>query len=804
MEQLRPIPFCNNRLHRSRTAALSFLLWVLILAFEARAGSIIREVYTGIGGVSVADLTNNPAYPGSPASVQVITDFFEAPINEADNYGQRMRGYLAAPVTGNYTFWISSDDGSTLYLSTDESTANKRAIASVSAWTASREWTKEPNQASALVPLTAGKRYYIEALMKEGGGGDNLAVRWQLPDGTIEEPIPASRIEGEIKPPVIAKQPQNVTVIEGGTASFTLTLDNLGTVGFQWYRNSQPVPNGTNQSLLLQNLQLGDSNSRFYCRATNGIGATNSTEAVLTVTPDQTAPAVLGATASGEGNIVSLLFSEPVEAGSATSAANYSINLGVQINSARLDAEGRTVILVTSPLTLGNTYQVTVNGVRDRATNPNAIAANTRANFTYDYTPLDVSQIRGTSEKPGPSSRRSGLAISEIMYHPAADPAGRNLQFIELYNSNDWPEDISGYRLSGPWDFVFPTNTTIGTLGYLVVAAVPADVKSAYGLSTVLGGFASGLPNDSATITLKNKRGAIMADATYGSKVPYPVAPDGTGHSLVMARPSYGGNDPRAWAQSLRLGGSPGVAEPNTLPAYRTVLINEYLAHTDPPDTDFIELFNYGTAALNLAGCILSDDASTNRFVIPAGISIPAKGFAVFTQDQLGFALNAAGESLFLRAPDGTVIDAVRFDAQENGVSSGRYPDGAPEFYRLAGKTPGTANSRIRNSVIVINELMYAPISGNSDDEYVELFNTGADALDLTGWRLNGGIAYTFPTNTTIPGGAYFVVARNTDRLRTNYPSIAAAQLFGNFSGKLSKAGERIALEMPDEVAIDG
>jgi hypothetical protein len=44
------------------------------------------------------------------------------------------------------------------------------------------------------IALTAGQRYYIEALQKDGGGGDHLAVGWQLPSGTLERPIPGTRL----------------------------------------------------------------------------------------------------------------------------------------------------------------------------------------------------------------------------------------------------------------------------------------------------------------------------------------------------------------------------------------------------------------------------------------------------------------------------------------------------------------------------------------------------------------------------------------------------------------------------------
>jgi hypothetical protein len=155
---------------------------------------ILREWWTGIGGASVPDLTSNAAYPASPSG-RGIASSFEAPTDWADNYGTRMRGWLTAPATGNYTFWIASDDGGELWLSTDANPANRTLVARVPGWTSSREWGKYPEQQSAPIPLAAGRRYFVEALQKEGGGGDNLAVRWQLPDATIEGPIPGSRLD---------------------------------------------------------------------------------------------------------------------------------------------------------------------------------------------------------------------------------------------------------------------------------------------------------------------------------------------------------------------------------------------------------------------------------------------------------------------------------------------------------------------------------------------------------------------------------------------------------------------------------
>ena len=103
------------------------------------------------------------------------------------------------------------------------------------------------------------------------------------------------------------------------------------------------------------------------------------------------------------------------------------------------------------------------------------------------YTPLDPGRIYGTSEPIGPSSRRGGLIISEIMYNPTNRPDTRELEYIEIYNTNPWFENIGGYRLSGEIDYVFPANTTIPAQSYLLVAPVPADIQAVYGV-TAMGG----------------------------------------------------------------------------------------------------------------------------------------------------------------------------------------------------------------------------------------------------------------------------------------------------------------------------
>ena len=779
------------------------------LPFMARGQSpgVLRDVWTGISGVTVADLTNSVNYPDY-SDIEEVLPNFEAPTDVMDNYGQRLMALVTAPQTGNYVFWIASDDGSTLFLSTNDQPGNKREIASVPGWTASREWTKYPEQQSASISLVAGQSYYIEALMKEGGGGDNLAVRWQLPNATFEEPIPGSRLQVYgLGPPQITQQPSDLTVTEGGTATFSVQLARSFGATYQWFRSGTNIPGATSSVYWFAPVKLGDNNAQFRCAITNSQGSTNTRNALLTVQADTTPPTISSVVNLGDPALITVLYSEPVEAASATNRLNYGINNGISVNSVSFAGDTQTVVLRTTPMSPGITYTLTVNNVRDRATTPNTIVSPTQRTFSLDYTPLDVNYVKGTSEPLGPSNRRSGLAISEIMYHPAARADGKNLEYLEVFNSNDWPEDLSGYRLTSAVDYTFPSNVVLAARSFLVVAAVPVDIQSVYAITNVFGPFTNNLPNGAAMIRLRNRSGGVLVESKYASDPPYPPAADGTGHSLVLARPSYGEGNPLAWATSEMIGGSPGRAEPTPANPYRTVLINELLTHTDPPELDYVELFNYSAQSVNLSGCFLSDDPNTLKFRIPDGTTIPARGFLVYDETQLGFRLAAEGQTVFLvNSNQNRAIDAIRFGPQTNGVSIGRFPDGAPDFRELSAKTPGTANSRPLLRDMVINEIMYDPISGDSDDEYVELYNRGSTPIDLGNhrnlgpYRLRGGISFSFPTNTIIPANGYVVVAKNAQRLLTNYLNLTTNNTFGNFSGSLANGGDRVTLTIPEDL----
>ena len=78
------------------------------------------------------------------------------------------------------------------------------------------------------------------------------------------------------------------------------------------------------------------------------------------------------------------------------------------------------------------------------------------------------------------------------------------------------------------------------------------------------------------------------------------------------------------------------------------------------------------------------------------------------------------------------------------------------------------------------------------DEEWIELYNRGAFAVNLTGWELGGGVEFNFPDGTTIPAGGYLVIARDAAALAAKHPAIT---ILGNYDRGLGNGGDLIVLE---------
>lgn len=149
---------------------------------------------------------------------------FTTPQNVADSYSRRLIGYIQPQVTGAYTFWVASDDDGRLFLSTDNSAANKVQIANVAGYTGYQSWDSQASQKSAAITLQAGNVYYMEVHHKEGGGGDHASVAWQGP-GISRQAIPASAMFPTFGAPAIAPSIAVTSPVQGADFAFGVSIN---------------------------------------------------------------------------------------------------------------------------------------------------------------------------------------------------------------------------------------------------------------------------------------------------------------------------------------------------------------------------------------------------------------------------------------------------------------------------------------------------------------------------------------------------------------------------------------------------
>ena len=181
------------------------------------------------------------------------------------------------------------------------------------------------------------------------------------------------------------------------------------------------------------------------------------------------------------------------------------------------------------------------------------------------------------------------------------------------------------------------------------------------------------------------------------------------------------------------------------------LFINEFMASntgiTLDPDykqsSDWIEIFNNGSSAVDLGGYYLTDNLSKpTKWQIPIGVQIAAKGHLVFWADNMNtghhtnFALSASGEQIGLSDKSGVLIDSVEFGVQDNSslynygggsivvldttllglpeanVSMGRKPDGSADWVLFLTPTPGAANTTTGYSDIVKSDPGFSPEGG--------------------------------------------------------------------------------------------
>ncbi len=459
----------------------------------------------------------------------------------------------------------------------------------------------------------------------------------------------------------------------------------------------------------------------------------------------------------------------------------------------------------------------------------------------------DGAQMDALQTPVEPTDVQQFLRISEIHYNPPG--AEDATEFIELVNisqgTNATTLDLQGVTISaGPSEpFVFPAGRQLAPGQRLVVVKDLVAFSAAYPnveSNRIAGVFLGSLDNVGERIKLDDARGNTVVDFRYDENAMWPQSADGAGASLELIAPE---NTPVSlldksyvWRGSSEFGGSPAQAGAGP----RGVLISEVVSNSGntTPRGDAIELWNSTANPIDISGWYLSDSAGDLlKYAIPAGTILAPGQYRVFgeadfnspTNGDRAFALSGTeGDDVWLTiASQGTVqtiVDDVHFGPSVAGESFGITSASMERLLPLTHPTLGASNAAPRVGPVVISEVQYHPAAPTSaaleiapdldgeDLEFVEILNPTDQNLDLSRWRLRGGIEYTFDDGTSLNAGESILVLRfnpsrednaaRTEAFRVHYDIDASTRLVGGYAGQLSDSQDRIQLQRASSPAV--
>ena len=105
---------------------------------------------------------------------------------------ERIQGYITAPATGIYTFWLSASGPAEFWLADSDQPGDPVRRARVPVASGVSQWDADPAQQSMRIALTAGKTYCFDLLHRPAASGAHLGLAWRRP----AMPAPARRMRG--------------------------------------------------------------------------------------------------------------------------------------------------------------------------------------------------------------------------------------------------------------------------------------------------------------------------------------------------------------------------------------------------------------------------------------------------------------------------------------------------------------------------------------------------------------------------------------------------------------------------------
>ncbi len=251
----------------------------------------------------------------------------------------------------------------------------------------------------------------------------------------------------------------------------------------------------------------------------------------------------------------------------------------------------------------------------------------------------------------------AAININEIHYNPPENPIRQ--EFIELYNSGPDEVVLSGWRLSGAIDYLFPADTTIAGGEFFVIAEDPAVLQSTLGASAI-GPFLGKLNAEGETVRLRNEADLVVDEVDYRVGFPWPVEASGNGPSIELINPALDNSLGSSWRSASRP--SPGaqntVFSPNTAPNIRKV------KHTpqQPTDADVVVITSKVSDPDGVASVLLEYQIVAAGFYLPSQLPLRILNNTITIRTRANNPAYQEGWVGLVMTDDGTGDDALADD----------------------------------------------------------------------------------------------------------------------------------------------
>jgi len=400
------------------------------------------------------------------------------------------------------------------------------------------------------------------------------------------------------------------------------------------------------------------------------------------------------------------------------------------------------------------------------------------------------------------------VRINEFMPNPEGTD-GPN-EWVEIVNPGSAPVNLAGWTLGDGLDaerHVFD-DMILPAQGSVVVYAGsnPEEPERLVSSTGYLG-----LANNIDSVRLTRPDGVLVDEVAYeGARagISFNRNPDGGEDGDFVLHTDL---DVLTSSPGRRADGSRWPGEPN-------LIINEVLPNPSGTDTgqEYVEIVNVGGARVDLTGWKIGDNASEDRHIFEPRFIEPGEALVVFDRGDHSdidnainsssqtLSLNNTGDSIFLRMPDGKIMDQFDYASSSDGLSLNRQTDGARSdivtHTEVAGATSDNSpGKRVNGGLfaaslerrVIINELLPNPAGSDTGEEFVEIVNVGTEPVSLDGWTLRDATAerHVFPPDAMLQPGGVFVLYDEGD-----HSNLSSAINSSTGSLSLNNSGDLIEL----------